>query len=936
MANGDRSTTQVRDDHQTVTNPGRPGRRRAAFRLLQGGGAALALAGALLVAFLPDAGATGPPDGSIVPDSAVPVAPYTAGQPFSSGQQINIVIPANSDLPTGSNANVVECAAPGGVPPTDISECDGLTHNGPTLAVNPDGSINFQAETGSLYTLYALPDQASLGESPGGSPQCDLSHECVLYVGENQNDFTQPHYWSQPFYIAPTAGDTGANPGDGSPPAVATAPDPGLSAVSATPATVPADGANTATVTVTLTATGPQPVSGKTVTLSQGSGHSVIGAASGVSDANGRVTFAVSDSTAEAVTYTATDTTDSVTVTQTATVTFAAPTVSAGSSTVVASPQNVPADGTTASTVTVSLRDQGAIPQPEAGRTVTLAQGSGHSVITPASAVTDASGTATFSVTDTADEAVTYHATDTTDSVTLNSVATVVFGTLNVSPSESTVAAQSPAPLTGAGSGVTVTLLAPDGATPIAGKTVSLSTTSGHTAVTPTSAVTGVNGQAQFVVSDPDAESVTLTATDTTDGVVLDQKPTVSFEAAAPSATKSTVASSTTTVPADGQTPVSILVTVNDQFGNPVKNQTVKVSASSKNVDVTPEQVGGTGTAGVTNAAGEVQVLANDEIAESVTFTAVDLSDGNLKLAQTVSATYIPGPPDGMISTLTASPSKVAADGKATSTVTATVKDHFGNPVANHVVSLAASGGTSEVSPASDKVTTGANGQAAFQVTDTAQENVTYQATDETDGLLLTAKVTVTFGNPPVPPADPADSTVVVSSATDPADGTTAATVTVLLYDAAGQPLPDKAVQLLAQGGSAKISPSTSATSNASGQATFTVTDANVEKVTFSAKDTSDNVTLTRTVTVSFVAAPPPTTTTTTSAGGSGCTTCSGSTGLDSTLGTAGTTSGGGSGSGLAFTGAPDGVGWLVWIGLVLLAVGTLGRRRLRHRVVAR
>ena len=50
--------------------------------------------------------------------------------------------------------------------------------------------------------------------------------------------------------------------------------------------------------------------------------HSVISAPSGVSDASGVVTFTVKDATAEAVVYTAKDTTDNVTLTQTATVTF--------------------------------------------------------------------------------------------------------------------------------------------------------------------------------------------------------------------------------------------------------------------------------------------------------------------------------------------------------------------------------------------------------------------------------------------------------------------------------------------------------------------------------------------------------------------------------------------------------------------------------------
>lgn len=97
-----------------------------------------------------------------------------------------------------------------------------------------------------------------------------------------------------------------------------------VSTVAASPVSVAADGVTISTVTVTLKDQFGNPVSGKTVTLTAGSGSSTISAASGASDASGVVTFTVRDSVAEAVTYTARDTTDGITITQTATVTFIA------------------------------------------------------------------------------------------------------------------------------------------------------------------------------------------------------------------------------------------------------------------------------------------------------------------------------------------------------------------------------------------------------------------------------------------------------------------------------------------------------------------------------------------------------------------------------------------------------------------------------------
>jgi hypothetical protein len=64
------------------------------------------------------------------------------------------------------------------------------------------------------------------------------------------------------------------------------------------------------------------PVVGHSVSLAQGGGSSTISPASGPSDANGQVTFTVTNTTAGTVTYTATDDTDGVTIVNMATVTF--------------------------------------------------------------------------------------------------------------------------------------------------------------------------------------------------------------------------------------------------------------------------------------------------------------------------------------------------------------------------------------------------------------------------------------------------------------------------------------------------------------------------------------------------------------------------------------------------------------------------------------
>src|SRR5580704_12406610 len=208
--------------------------QRRSWTVLQLSGVALLMAAFVTLGLSVGAGATGRTSGSIISDAAQPQSPFTAGIPFSSGQHVNLVIPANSAFAAPDNTNsvnVVECAAPNGVVPMQTAACDNNTIQGGSITPNSDGSFTY---TG--YPAYALPDSVTLLEGSGG-PNCGqtAATECILYIGNNQLDFTQPHLWSAPFFIGPDGNDAGTNPGDGSPPAVATVPSATLSTAVASP-----------------------------------------------------------------------------------------------------------------------------------------------------------------------------------------------------------------------------------------------------------------------------------------------------------------------------------------------------------------------------------------------------------------------------------------------------------------------------------------------------------------------------------------------------------------------------------------------------------------------------------------------------------------------------------------------------------------------------
>jgi Bacterial Ig-like domain (group 1) len=899
---------------------------------------------------------------------AVPVAPFAAGTPFSSGQPINVVVPANSIFLSTSGINIVECAAPGGVDPTLPAECDGNTVQVGTVLPNADGSFTFIG-----YPIYALPDSISLGEGASNAVTCGITAatECVLYIGNDQTNFTAPHVFSQPFNVAANADDKGENPGDGSLPTPPTAPSASLSTAVASPSTAVADGGDTSTVTVTLEGTGNVPVPGKTVTLSQGTGKSTITPAEvpNVTDANGVATFTVTDTAIETVTYTATDTTDSVTLTAQPTVDFEAPAVSASNSSVMSSLASVPSGQS--DTITVTVRDQGSNPQPVAGQSVTLS-GTGSVQITPQppTQVTTSSGVATFTATDSSNEVVTFTAVDATaNNLTLIATPSVTFGSLVVSPSTSTVTAATPIAKVGTGGGTSMVVkLLTAGGSPVAGINVALAASTTTASADPSTMATDATGEATFTVSDSAAETVTFSATDTTDSpsIPITATAAVQFETPVPSAMTSKVLAngqSSTTSVADGETETAVSILLEDQFGEPLPGASVTLEVSGSAAEV-PAPSGST-PPGTTNPAGsnnpgEADFQVDDEVAETVTLTAIDTSvTPNVTVANTATIAYSAGAPDpgAVTSTVTAAPTTPPSDGTTPTTITVTVTDEFGNAVSGQAITLNAlpSGNTADLT--AGNATTNGSGEATFSATDATAEVVTFQATDSTDSNTpLTSEAVVTFGTPAVPPPVATFCSVVATPTSVPADGSTSATISVLLYNGAGDAVPGKAVTLTASGGNSIVT-AVNGTTTSTGNALFSVTDSTAESVTYTAEDTTDSLNLPLLpVTIQFTAANGTTTTTSTTTSTTSTTAPAGSsTSTTSTTAPSTTTtssapavataasdsssddgsddsSGDGSGdSSLALTGVSPLLLWFAGLGAVMTGLGTVGRRRFKE-----
>jgi hypothetical protein len=307
-----------------------------------------------------------------------------------------------------------------------------------------------------------------------------------------------------------------------------------------------ADGVDTETITVTLISTDGDPVVGHDVTLAVLAGNPGtvnIGPASGPSDAGGVVTFDVSCTEEQTVTFQATDTTEEpdVVIAQTADVSFAEAT-DPGSSTVLADDGQAVADGVETETITVTLVS--ADGDPVVGHDVTLAVLAGNPGtvnIGPASGPSDAGGVVTFDVSCTEEQTVTFQATDTTEEpdVVITQTADVSFAEAT-DPGNSTVTAEDGQ---AGGDGVdtetvTVTLVSTDG-DPVVGHDVALAVIAGNpgsVTIGPPSGPSDAGGVVTFEVSCTELQTITLQATDTTEepDVVITQTAAVTFVVGAP------------------------------------------------------------------------------------------------------------------------------------------------------------------------------------------------------------------------------------------------------------------------------------------------------------------------------------------------------------------------------------------------------------------
>jgi hypothetical protein len=216
---------------------------------------------------------------------------------------------------------------------------------------------------------------------------------------------------------------------------------------------------------------------------------------------------------------------------------------------------------------------------------------------------------------------------------------------------------------------------------------------------------------------------------------------------------------------------------------------------------------------------------------------------------------HVAGPADPSISSLTVSSPNpfqpffgtIPADGSTAAAVVVRLQDVNDNIVPGKTVTLSAGAGSHAVITPVSGVSSDANGAVIFTVKDSTIENLTFTATDVTDGVTLAQTATVQFVGPP-----PSTTSLDVNPSNVIADGIATSTITVKLLDAHGNGIPGKQITLSQGGGHSLISGPSPSVTDSTGQIQFSVTDQVNETVTYTAKDVSDGLVISKTVQVTF------------------------------------------------------------------------------------
>ncbi len=506
---------------------------------------------------------------------------------------------------------------------------------------------------------------------------------------------------------------------------------------------------------------------------------------------------------------------------------------SAASSTIAASTTSVTANGTSTATITVTVKlsDGTAI----SGASVVLNQTTGVASTISGATTTSASGVATFTVSSTVAGTATYQATAQNggSQTIISTTVTITYVPGPVSTSVSTITA-SPNSITADGtsvSSVTVQLKDANGNNRTSsGGTLVLNTTRG----TLSSVTDNQNGTYSATLT-----SGTVAGTATVSGTLAGTSLTSTALVTMTPGTASKLAFGTQPISmVAGATMNSVTVEVQDTYGNRVTSSTDSITLA---FGANPGNGTLSGTMTVSAVSG-VATFSNLSINKTGTGYTLSATSGSLTGVTSTQFNVTPDSASLSQSTITASPSSVNANGSSISTITVRLKDANGNNLTTSggVVTLSASPSLGTLSSVTDN------------------SNGTYSASFTAGLVGGTVTISGALGASPLSnstaiiltDASLTQSTIVASSSSITADGSSTSTITVQLNDGNGN-------NLASSGGTVALSTTLgtlgTVTDNNNGTYTATLTSATTAG-TATVSGTLGGSALTSTATVSFVA----------------------------------------------------------------------------------
>lgn len=266
-----------------------------------------------------------------------------------------------------------------------------------------------------------------------------------------------------------------------------------------------------------------------------------------------------------------------------------------------------PANGQDEVILTAVARDASGAPVEGARVNIVFGQnGQGQpsaAVPDQASGLTDAGGRVEFKITDTMAETFsvtvgTLTGTATPQTVMLNFKANAASGT---PPAKVTASVNRDTAQADGTDEILLTVIARDASnTPLSGIAISLGSNSGSALLAPASGETGENGALQVVITNTQAEVVSITPTATAGGVAGNPVTLTFTEVPSITPARVEVQVSGNGAPADGETAVTLTVLVTDAVGQPLSGKQVRLSSQPTTALFNPE----TGAAGETSANG--------------------------------------------------------------------------------------------------------------------------------------------------------------------------------------------------------------------------------------------------------------------------------------------------------------------------------------------